>query len=88
MELAKVTSKGQITIPIAIRKVLGLREGDKVLFIEKDGQIVLVNSTMEALRRAQEAFSGEAERMGLEDEADVAEMMSQFRRERYNESHG
>lgn len=32
MELAKVTSKGQITIPIEIRKKLGIKEGSKVLF--------------------------------------------------------
>lgn len=88
MELAKVTSKGQITIPIAIRKILGLREGDKVLFVEKDGQVMLINSTMEALRQAQEAFAGEAERVGLENEDDVMEMMRQFREERYNANHG
>ena len=34
MELAKVTSKGQVTIPIEIRKKLGIKNGDKVLFIE------------------------------------------------------
>ena len=30
MELAKVTSKGQITIPIEIRKKLGIKNGDKI----------------------------------------------------------
>ena len=35
MELAKVTSKGQITIPIDIRKKLGIREGDKILLWKK-----------------------------------------------------
>ena len=34
MELAKVTSKGQITIPIEIRKKLGIKNGDKILFVE------------------------------------------------------
>ena len=29
MELAKVTSKGQVTIPIEIRKKLGIKNGDK-----------------------------------------------------------
>lgn len=29
---AKLTSKGQVTIPIAIRKSLGLREGDSIVF--------------------------------------------------------
>ncbi|NCC62263.1 MAG: AbrB/MazE/SpoVT family DNA-binding domain-containing protein, partial [Verrucomicrobiae bacterium] len=32
MELAKITSKGQITIPVDIRRKLGVKEGDKVLF--------------------------------------------------------
>jgi len=33
MELAKVTSKGQITIPIAIRNLLGIKDGDKLLWL-------------------------------------------------------
>jgi len=37
MGLAKVMSKGEVTIPINIRKKLNLKEGDKVVFIEKDG---------------------------------------------------
>lgn len=35
MELAKVTSKGQVTIPMDIRRKLGIREGDKNLFIRR-----------------------------------------------------
>ena len=34
MELAKVTSKGQVTIPIEIRKKLGIKNGDKILFVD------------------------------------------------------
>ena len=30
MELAKLTSKGQITLPIAVRRKLGVKDGDKV----------------------------------------------------------
>lgn len=29
---AKVTSKGQITIPLAVRRALGLRPGDRLMF--------------------------------------------------------
>lgn len=29
---ATVTSKGQVTIPIEVRKALGIRDGDQVLF--------------------------------------------------------
>lgn len=81
MELAKVTSKGQITIPIDIRKKLGVKEGDKILFIE-EGRIIMMNSSMDALRKAQAAFAGEAERLGLKDEEDVAALVAELRRER------
>ena len=43
MESAKITSKGQITIPIEIRNTLNLNSGDKVAFLEKEGEYVMVN---------------------------------------------
>ena len=82
MELAKVTSKGQITIPIDIRRKLGVKEGDKILFVEEQGRMIMMNSSMDALRKAQAAFTGEAERLGLRDEQDVADLVSALRRER------
>lgn len=36
MEVSTMTSKGQITIPVAVRKKLDLQQGDKVVFIEDD----------------------------------------------------
>ena len=41
MLTAKLTSKGQITIPSAIRKELGLSQGDEVEFLVK-GEHVLI----------------------------------------------
>ena len=38
---AKITSKGQITLPHQIRRLLGVKEGDRVLF-ESDDQGVRV----------------------------------------------
>ncbi len=81
MELAKVTSKGQVTIPVDIRKKLGIREGDKVLFVEEGNRIIIMNSTLVALKEAQKAFQGEAERVGLRDEQDVVDMIKEMRRE-------
>ena len=49
MELAKVTTKGQVTIPKSIRDLLGLKEGSKILFIQKGNDIVIQNSAMLAL---------------------------------------
>ena len=41
---AKVTAKGQVTIPKAVRDALGLREGDSVVF-RIDGRRAIVAPT-------------------------------------------
>lgn len=79
MELAKITSKGQITLPISIRRALRLKDGDKVAFIEKNGQYMLVNPVLLAIREVQEAYDGEAEKLGLEDVNDVVDMVKEIR---------
>ena len=81
MELAKVTSKGQITIPIEIRKKLGIKNGDKILFVEESGRVYMMNSSMDALREAHRSFAGEAQRLGLKDDDDVMEMIKSLRQE-------
>ena len=81
VELAKVMAKGQVTIPINIRKKLNLKEGDKVVFVEQDGNIIIANSAMIALKKIQSSFKGEAERLGLESEDDVVEMVKEIRKE-------
>lgn len=62
MDIARVTSKGQITIPIGIRKLMNIKEGDKVLFLEQDGKIFVENAAMIAFEKIQKGFDGEAER--------------------------
>ncbi|MGN6360680.1 MAG: AbrB/MazE/SpoVT family DNA-binding domain-containing protein, partial [Thermomicrobiales bacterium] len=39
--LATLTSKGQLTVPAEVRRQLGLKQGDKVAFMLKDGQVTL-----------------------------------------------
>ena len=39
MNKARITSKGQITLPAAVRKALGVETGDSVMFVpEKNGE--------------------------------------------------
>ena len=81
MELAKLTSKGQLTVPVAIRKKLSLKEGDKVVFLADDDGIRIVNASILALEKVQKAFAGEAERLGLKTEQDVVDMVKEVRKE-------
>ena len=80
MELAKVTSKGQITIPLQIRKKLKLKEGDKVFFFEEKGKIFFQNASQVALRTFQEEMAGEATKAGFTSEEDVINYINDLRR--------
>ena len=44
---AKVKSKGQITVPIEVRKSLGIKAGDHLRFEQEEGGIRLVRDTAE-----------------------------------------
>lgn len=39
--IAKVTSKGQLTVPRAVRKYLSIQQGDEIMFIP-DGKRVVI----------------------------------------------
>lgn len=82
MELAKITTRGQITLPIAIRKKLNVKDGNKVVFIEENGRIVIENAGMLALREARKGMVGVAESLGITDEQGVVDMMKDVRKER------
>lgn len=82
MELAKVTTKGQITIPKAIREKLDLKEGSKIIFLQKGNDIIIKNSAMLALEKIQDEFEGEADRLDIKSEQEVVKLIKKFRKER------
>ena len=53
MEVAKISSKGQITIPVSVRNKLKLRTGDKIVILEENGRFYFENSAMLAFKRAE-----------------------------------
>ncbi|MCL2081016.1 MAG: AbrB/MazE/SpoVT family DNA-binding domain-containing protein [Oscillospiraceae bacterium] len=59
MNLARVSANGQVTVPVEIRRVLKLKEGDKILFYQKEnGEIVVNNTSFIAIGEAQRAVAG------------------------------
>jgi len=56
--LSRLTSKGQATIPVEIRKALSLKEGDRVVFALEKGKVTLRRA--EAVDRAFLKLSEEA----------------------------
>ena len=81
MNLARISANGQITVPVEIRRELKLKEGDKVIFFKKDnGEIVVNNTSLVAIREAQQAVVGSV----YSEEEILADIMQR----RYGESCG
>lgn len=78
---ARVMSKGQVTIPKNVRAVLGISTGDRVTFVVEGNKVTVVNSAIYALQRFQEQMKGEAQKAGFNSEDDVAEWITNSRRE-------
>ena len=80
MNLAKISANGQITVPVEIRRKLNLKEGDKILFLEREnGEIVINNASSTAILKAQKAFKGLAEAIGVKEEDEVQALVDQVR---------
>lgn len=77
MNLAKVSANGQVTVPVDIRRKLRLKEGDKLLFIERDGEIIINNAS--AIVRAQDAFAGAAGDFGVANDEDAQGLVDEVR---------
>ena len=80
MNLAKLSSNGQITVPVEVRRSLGLKSGDKILFFQNQGgEMVIVNASAQALAKAQDAFAGLAQKLGVKNEDDVQALVDEVR---------
>jgi AbrB family looped-hinge helix DNA binding protein len=88
MDAAVLSPKGRITIPADIRRRLGLRGGDKVVFAEQGEDIIIrgpERSNTTAMKELQEAMNGAAEKAGFTCEHDVIDCCKEIRREMWNE---
>ena len=50
--VSTLTSKGQITVPIGVRRLLGIGPRDKVAFVVEAGQVRLIPATSVVARTA------------------------------------
>ena len=73
MPIAKVSSKGQITLPVHARKLAGIRPHDRVL-IETEGDTILIRAVPDFGRLS--GFLGKAQSPGRERKA-VSEALAE-----------
>ena len=81
MEVAKLSSKGQITIPVYIRERLRLKTGDKIIIQEENGRFYFDNAALVAFTRVEKAFEGAAKEAGFKNEEDLQKYMLDIRKE-------
>ena len=81
VDMAKVMSKGQITIPKEIRQKLGVDTGDKVMIIWDGERVSMMNPAIYAMKMLQKDLEGEAERLGLTNEEDVIALCKEVQKE-------
>ena len=80
MNLAKISANGQVTVPVEIRRRLNLKEGDKIIFFERNnGEIVINNASTTAIINAQKAFEGASKDFGVNSEEDVQGLVDEVR---------
>ncbi len=84
MELSRISSKGQVTIPKAIRDILKLHEGDRVAFLEEEGKVVITKASLVALTDLQKSVKEQADRDGINEE-DALRELEKVREEMWNE---
>jgi AbrB family looped-hinge helix DNA binding protein len=84
VEVSRITSKGQVTIPKSFRELLKLNEGDRVAFLQEDGKVVIAKASLIALRELQEVVGSSADKKGISEE-DLLTDLEKVREEMWNE---
>jgi AbrB family looped-hinge helix DNA binding protein len=78
-ENAVISSKGQLTIPKEVRKVLGVDNGEKVTFVVVGDEVKIVNAAAYAMKVLQTEMIGEATKAGLNSEEDIVSLIKELR---------
>jgi antitoxin PrlF len=72
MPTATITSKGQLTIPVQVRKALGVDSGDRIEFVElAKGQFAIIPATR-SLQELNGLFKGRRKTAATVEEMDEA----------------
>ncbi|MEK6859558.1 MAG: AbrB/MazE/SpoVT family DNA-binding domain-containing protein [Nanoarchaeota archaeon] len=80
IEIATVSSRGQICIPNDIREEMGIKEGSKVLFALTGDSLIMKRVNMQTFAEVTKPFKEAAKKAGLK-ESDVPDMVHRFRAE-------
>ncbi|MDR3177545.1 MAG: hypothetical protein LBT96_01040, partial [Campylobacteraceae bacterium] len=63
------------------REAIGVQVGDRVMFIQQDEKVILMNAAVYAMKVFQKEMEGEAQKAGIYSDDDVVDIVMQMRRE-------
>ena len=67
-------------VRVEIRLQRGLKSGDKILFlVRQDGEIAVSDASAAAIQKAQAAFAGAADALGVSSEDDIQALVDEVR---------
>ncbi len=78
IEMATVSSRGQICIPNGIREDMGLKEGSKVLFMLNDDSLIMKKVSMQTWEDVTKPLKESMKKTELK-ESDVSDIVHRFR---------
>ena len=81
VEMGTISSRGQISIPSDIRKGMGLKEGNKVLFLLSDDSLLIKKVSAESFAEITRPLKDAAKKAGMK-ESDVPGIVERFRKRR------
>ncbi|MDR0849091.1 MAG: AbrB/MazE/SpoVT family DNA-binding domain-containing protein [Propionibacteriaceae bacterium] len=81
VETARVLPKGQITIPKAIREALGVGTDDRVVLVWDGQKATMMNPALYAMQWLGDKVRVDVEASGFTSDEDIADYVTQMRRE-------
>lgn len=79
IEIGTVSSRGQICIPNGIREEMGLKEGNKILFILENDALLVKKITMQTFADITKPLKEAAKKAEMK-ELDVDKIITNFRK--------
>lgn len=79
IEMGTVSSRGQICIPNDIREEMGLKEGNKILFIFQEESLIIKKVNFQTFVQITKPLKEEAKKVGFL-ETEVHDIIQRFRK--------
>jgi antitoxin PrlF len=79
-DIIKVSSKGQIVIPREVRKKMGVKGGEKLLVLTRDGDILLRKTKEPSIEEIGKSISKVIEEEGIDIDKIIAEAIEWARK--------